>query len=270
MKKIIGLFGLVAIILLNACGTVSLTGRKQMLLVSDTEVLSSSLTQYSEFMKDAKLSTNAKGTAMVVRVGKNIAAATEAYLKSVGLESEIKNFSWEFHLVQSADVNAFCMPGGKIVVYDGILPYTSSDEELAAVLGHEVAHAVAKHSNERMSQQILAAYGGAILEQAVNGRSSVTKELAGTVYGLGAQYAVMLPFSRKHELEADHMGLIFMAMAGYKPEAAITFWEKMAQAGGAGIPEFMSTHPNDSHRVQEIKKNLPEAMTYYKKPAASK
>lgn len=236
-----------------------------MLLVGDQEVISASLTQYSEFMKDAKVSTNATKTAQVVRVGKKIAAATEAYLKANGLEAEIKNFAWEFNLVQSADVNAFCMPGGKIVVYEGILPFTSTDDELAAIMGHEVAHAVAKHSNERMSTQLIAEYGSAALGQAVSGQSAAVQTVASTVYGLGAQYGVMLPYSRKHEYEADHMGLIFMAMAGYNPEAALTFWTKMAQ-GKTGQPlEIMSTHPSDTNRINEIKKYLPDAMKYYKK-----
>jgi predicted Zn-dependent protease len=235
------------------------------MLVSEQEVLTSSLTQYSEFMKEATLSTDKAQTDKVVRVGKRIAAATEAYLKANGMESEIKNFAWEFNYVKSPDVNAFCMPGGKIVVYEGIMPFASTDEELAAVLGHEVAHAVAKHANERMSQQILAQYGGVILEQAVSGKSSTVQTLASTVYGLGAEYGIMLPYSRKHEYEADHMGLIFMAMAGYNPQAAITFWQKMAEGKTASVPEIMSTHPSDVHRIAELQKYLPDALKYYKK-----
>ncbi len=264
MKKLVGLL-FATLLFLSSCGSVPLTGRKQMLLVGDQEVLSASLTQYNDFMKESKLSTDKEGTAKVVRVGKKIAAATEAYLKANGMESEIKNFSWEFHLVQSSDVNAFCMPGGKIVVYDGIMPYASTDAELAAVLGHEVAHAVAKHSNERMSQQLVANYGGAILGQAISGQSAAVQSIASTVYGLGAQYGIMLPYSRKHELEADHMGLIFMAMAGYNPEAAITFWTKMSQGKGGSVPEIMSTHPSDSHRIAELQKYMSDAMKYYKK-----
>lgn len=186
-------------------------------------------------------------------------------MKANGLESEIKNFSWEFNLVQSNEVNAFCMPGGKIVVYEGILPYTSTDDELAAIIGHEVAHAVAKHSNERMSQQLMTEYGSAVLGQALSGQSQAVQTVAGTVYGLGSQYGVMLPYSRKHEYEADHMGLIFMAMAGYNPEAALTFWTKMAQGKNGQVPEMMSTHPSDANRISEIKKYLPDAMKYYKK-----
>ena len=263
MKKITGLL-VSALLLLSGCGVVPITGRKQMLLVSDSEVLTSSLTQYSEYMKSAPISTNAKGKAMVTRVGKKIAAATEAYLKANGMSNDVKNYSWEFNLVKDKQVNAFCMPGGKIVVYEGLLNLVSSDDELAVVVGHEVAHAVAKHSNERISQQLLTEYGASILSQALSEKSSTIQKIGNSVYGLGAQYGVTLPFSRKHESEADYMGLIFMTMAGYNPEVAVTFWQKMSTNGGASVPEFMSTHPSDATRISEIKKFLPE-LTKYKK-----
>jgi predicted Zn-dependent protease len=264
MKRLFGLF-IITLLLLSSCGSVPLTGRKQVLLVGDQEVLTASLTQYNDYIKSATLSANQTMANQVVRVGKKIAAATETYLKSNGLESEIKNFSWDFNLVQSADVNAFCMPGGKIVVYEGIMKYISSDDELAAVMGHEVAHAVAKHANERMSQQLMTQYGAAVLGTAISGTSQAVQSIAGTVYGLGAQYGVMLPYSRKHEYEADHMGLIFMAIAGYDPQSAIAFWQKMAQGKSGGTPEIMSTHPSDANRIAELQKYLPDAMKYYKK-----
>jgi predicted Zn-dependent protease len=264
MKRLCGLF-VIIILLLSSCGSVPLTGRKQVLLVGDQEVLTASLTQYNDYIKSAKLSANQAMTNQVVRVGTKIAAATETYLKSNGLEAEIKNFAWEFHLVQSADINAFCMPGGKIVVYEGIMNFISSDDELGAIMGHEVAHAVAKHSNERMSQQLMTEYGAAILGTAVSGKSQAVQNVAKTVYGLGAQYGVMLPYSRKHEYEADHMGLIFMAIAGYNPQTAISFWQKMAQGKSGGTPEIMSTHPSDANRIAELQKYLPDATKYYKK-----
>lgn len=257
--------GMIVLFFLSSCGSVPLTGRKQVLLVSDQEVLSSSLTEYSDYIKTAKLSTDKTKTAQVVRVGKKIAAATEAYLKQNGLESEVANFAWEFNLVSEDQVNAFCMPGGKIVVYEGLLKLVDSDDELAVVVGHEVAHAVAKHSNERMSQQLLAQYGAAVLDQAVSGSSTAVQTVAGTVYGLGAQYGVMLPYSRKHEYEADHMGLILMAMAGYNPDKAVNFWTKMSAASQTSVPEIMSTHPSDSNRISEIQKFLPEAKKYLNK-----
>lgn len=257
MKKIT--FLAACILFLSGCSSVPLTGRKQILLVNDQDVLSSSLSQYQEFMKTAPRSTNGTQAAMVTRVGKRIAAATEQYLRNNGLASEITNFKWEFNLVRDNQVNAFCMPGGKIVVYEGLMKLVGSDDELAVVLGHEVAHAVAKHSNERMSQQMLAQYGAQVLGGVLSEKSAAVQEIAGQVYGLGAQYGVMLPFSRKHETEADKMGLVFMAMAGYNPDKAITFWQKMAQnSGGQQVPEFMSTHPSDASRISTIQKALPE------------
>ena len=256
---------LLALFLLAGCSSVPLTGRKQVLLVSDSEVLSSSLTQYNDYIKTAKKSTNTTQTAMVVRVGKKIAAATEAYLKANGMSSEIKNFAWEFNLVQDAQVNAFCMPGGKIVVYEGLMKLVSSDDELAVVIGHEVAHAVAKHSNERMSQQVMAQYGAAILGAVVSDKSVAVQKAAETVYGIGAQYGVMLPFSRKHESEADYMGLVFMTMAGYNPDVAVGFWQKMSAGSGGSVPEFMSTHPSDATRIADIEKELPGIKAKYQK-----
>ena len=263
MKKITSLL-IIALLLLSSCGSVPITGRKQILLVSDQEVLTSSLTQYSEYMKSAPVSSNASGKNMVIRVGKKIAAATEQYLKANGLSAELSNFSWEFNLVKDNQVNAFCMPGGKIVVYEGLLKLVSSDDELAVVLGHEVAHAVAKHSNERMSQQLMTQYGAQILTQALSNKSAAIQKAGSTIYGLGAQYGLTLPFSRKHESEADYMGLIFMTMAGYDPNVAITFWQKMSASGGAKVPEFMSTHPSDATRINDIKKILPELNKYRK------
>ncbi len=261
MKKLTTLF-ITALLFLGGCSIVPITGRKQILLVSDQEVLSSSLTQYSDYIKSAPISTNAKGTAMVTRVGKKIAAATEQYLKNNGLSAEISNFSWEFKLVKDNQINAFCMPGGKIVVYEGLLKLVSSDDELAVVLGHEVAHAVAKHSNERLSQQLMTQYGAQILTQALSKKSAAIQQAGSAIYGLGAQYGLTLPFSRKHESEADYMGLVLMTMAGYNPSVAINFWQKMSASGGANVPEFMSTHPSDATRINDIKKILPKLEQY--------
>ena len=255
---------LLLVIFISACSTVALTGRKQLLLVSDSEVLSLSSTSFKEYMATAKVSTNKTNSAMVTRVGKNIAAAVESYLKSQGLSSEIQNFAWEFYLVKDTSVNAFCMPGGKIVVNEGILPYTKTEAGLAIVVGHEVAHAVAKHSAERMSQQLLVSYGGQALGALLSKKSAATQTLAGQVFGLGANYGVVLPYSRKNENEADRMGLIFSAMAGYDPQVAVDFWQRMSQ-GGASVPEFLSTHPSDATRIANIKKVMPEALKYYKK-----
>lgn len=262
-SRLIIIFTTAIAIILSGCGSVPITGRKQVLLVSDSEVLNLSLQQYDEFIKTAPLSKNKTNTALVEKVGRNIANAVEVYMKSNGYESELANYQWEFKLVQSTDVNAFCMPGGKIVVYEGILPITQDETGLAVVLGHEVAHAVAKHSNERMSQQVMSQYGGVALNTALGGTSATTQALASAVYGLGAQYGIMLPYSRKQELEADKLGLIFMAMAGYNPSYAQSFWERMSQSSAGGTPEFMSTHPSDATRISKIQQDLPEAMKYY-------
>jgi predicted Zn-dependent protease len=261
MKKLI--FFLITLVALCSCGSVPVTGRKQLLLVSDTEVLSASMAQYGEYIKTAPVSNNQAKTEMVVRVGKKIAAATENYLQKNGLEGEIANLKWEFNLVAQDDVNAFCMPGGKIVVYEGLLKLVASDDELGVVLGHEVAHAVAKHSNERMSQELLTQYGAAILSEALSKKSEAVKQVGNTVFGLGTQLGIMLPYSRKHEYEADRMGLVLMTLAGYNPDKAVSFWQKMAE-NGSHTPEFLSTHPSDTHRIAEIEKYLPE-MEQYKK-----
>ncbi len=265
MKKILLPLLAFTAVLFAGCASVPLTGRNRVMLVSDNEVLSSSLTQYNEYMTSATRSTNATQAAMVQRVGKKIAAATEKFLVDNGLGAEVAQYKWEFNLVKDDEMNAFCMPGGKIVVYEGIMKICQSDDDLAVVLGHEVAHAVAKHSNERLSQQMLASYGSAILDAALSTRSEAARQLGQTVYGLGANYGVMLPYSRKHELEADRMGLIFMAMAGYNPEVAVTFWQKMAAANPTPIPPFMSSHPSDTKRIADIQKYLPEAQKYYAK-----
>jgi len=262
MRRFIG--ALVLLLLISGCSKVVLSGRKQLLLVSDSEVMSLSNQSFTDYMKTAKASTNKTNTAMVTRVGKNVAAAVESYLTSQGLQSELANFAWEFHLVQDATPNAFCMPGGKIVVNEGILPYTQTEAGLAIVLGHEVAHAVAKHSAERLSQQMLVSYGGQALGAILQTKTTATQQLAQQVYGLGANYGVMLPYSRNNESEADQLGLIFAAMAGYNPNVALEFWQRMA-SNGQTVPEFMSTHPSDAKRIAHIQSLLPEALKYYKK-----
>lgn len=258
------LFLICSVFLLSSCGSVPITGRKQLSLVSDQEVLTLSLQQYDDFIKSAPLSTDKKNTEMVNRVGRNIANAVETYLKNNGYEDEVKNYAWEFHLVKSDQVNAFCMPGGKIVIYEGILPVTKDETGLAVVMGHEVAHAVAKHANERMSQQMAAQYGTALAGVALSKSSATVQQAAGAALGLGTEYGILLPYSRKQELEADQLGLVFMAMAGYDPRQAPDFWVRMSQAGGGGTPEFMSTHPSDETRIKKIQQDLPEALKYYK------
>ena len=258
---------LVAAVLVS-CGTtntVPITGRQQSLMVSDGDILSLSTQQYQDFMKTAKLSTNAANTAMVKRVGQNLANAVTSYLTAAGLQNDLQYYKWQFNLVQDKQVNAWCMPGGLICVYEGILPVTQDEASLAIVLGHEIAHAVAKHSAEQMSTAIKQQYGAQALGvlMAGAGASSGLQQVAGTVFGLGAQGA-SAKYSRDHESEADHLGIIFAAMAGYDPEAAVSFWQRMSQATGGGSTSWLSTHPSDATRIKQIQGWLPEARKYYK------
>lgn len=262
MKKIF-LFSAMVAVLLTACNKVPISGRNQLNLVSDSEVLQASLASYKEYMGKATKSTETVKSAQVTRVGQKIAAATEAYLNANGMSDQVKNFAWEFNLVKDSQLNAFCMPGGKIVVYEGIMNIIASDDELAVVMGHEVAHAVAKHSNERLSQQKALEYGGAILGAVIQGQSQQTQNLAAQVFGLGANYGVMLPFSRKHETEADNIGLVLMTMAGYNPDCAMTFWQKMSSNSGNNKLEFLSTHPSDATRIANLQKQIPLVKQQY-------
>lgn len=261
-----------AALLMAACGTTStvpVTGRKHTLLVSDAQVLSLSNQEYSKFMKTAKVSTDATKTAMVKRVGQRLASAVETYLKNNGMSSEIQNFSWEFNLVQNKEANAFCMPGGKIVVYEGLLPYTQNEASLAIVLGHEIAHAVAKHSAEQMSKQIRQQYGSQILGTVLNSAvGSGVGDVAAAIAQQGFSFA-NLKYSRDNESEADHIGLIFAAMAGYDPEQAIPFWQRMASGSSSNQSDIFSDHPSDAKRIAALQKEMPEALKYYKAATAS-
>lgn len=274
MKKVkLFLMTLTASLLLAACGTTStvpVTGRKHTLLVSDAEILGLSNKQYGEIMKKSTLSSNAANTAMVKRVGKRLSTAVETYLRNNGAANEIKNFAWEFNLVKSNEANAFCMPGGKIVVYEGILPYTRNENALAIVLGHEIAHAVAKHSAEQMSKQIRQQYGTNILGTVLNNAvGSGVGDLASAVAQQGFSFA-NLKYSRDNESEADHIGLIFAAMAGYDPQEAIAFWQRMS-GGKTSQSDFLSSHPSDAKRIAALKQEMPEALKYYRaaKPATA-
>ncbi len=252
-------------LLLQACSTVPLTGRKQFAFIPDSSMLSMSFDQYGQFLKENKLSTDAAQTDMVKDVGKRIQGAVETYFTQHNLSPELYGYQWEFNLIESKEVNAWCMPGGKVVVYTGILPMTQNENGLAVVMGHEIAHAVAKHGNERLSQALVAQMGGIALSEALKQKPEQTKALWLGVFGAGVQIGALLPFSRLQENEADHLGLIFMAMAGYDPNGAVGFWERMSKKAGGKPPEFLSTHPADETRIRKIKSEIPEAMTYYKK-----
>jgi predicted Zn-dependent protease len=268
MKKIKFLLMSMVAALLVSCGTTStvpITGRKQNLMVSDGEMLSLSTQQYQEFMKTAKLSTDATKTAMVKRVGQNLANAVVSYLKANGMQNDVQNYKWQFNLVADKQANAWCMPGGLIVVYEGILPITQDEASLAIVLGHEIAHAVARHSAEQMSTQIKQQYGiqGVGALASVLGVGTNTISLGQAMASAGLNLA-NLKYSRNHESEADYMGLIFAAMAGYNPEAAVAFWQRMASASTSNTSEFLSDHPSDATRIKNIQGWLPEAKKYYK------
>ncbi len=262
LKTIIA-FTLIAI--LTSCATVPITGRQQINLFPEDQMIATSLTQYDQFLKTNKVSTNAKQTAMIKRVGHRIANAVEKYLTEHGLSDRVKNFKWEFNLVENDTPNAWCMPGGKVVFYTGILPYCKTETGVAVVMGHEIAHAIARHGNERISQQQGLATIQAGLQIALKDKPAETKQIWNTAFGVGAKFGVMLPFSRSHESEADKMGLVFMSMAGYQPAEAVEFWKRMGKSGGQKPPEFLSTHPADATRVKDLQAFLPEAMKYYKK-----
>lgn len=256
-----------ALLLLASCGTTStvpITGRKQHLLVSDEQVLSLSNQQYQEYMKTAKASTNSTNTAMVKRVGQRLAQAVVSYLNNNGMGNEVSTYSWEFNLVQDQNVNAFCMPGGKIVVYEGLLPVTKDEASLAIVLGHEIAHAVAKHSAERLSNSVRQQYGSQILGTVLSGAGASTglQQISSSVFGLGSSLG-SAAYSRKQESEADHLGLIFAAMAGYSPNGAVAFWQRMSESTGGGSSSLFSDHPSDATRIKDIQGWLPEAQKYY-------
>jgi len=255
----------IVLLIFSACSQVPISGRRQLSFIPSDEINSMSFNSYKEFLASHKLSAVSGNTQMVKNVGNKIQKAVEQYFDRNNMSNRLEGYAWEFNLVQDDTVNAWCMPGGKVVVYTGILPLTRDATGLAVVMGHEIAHAVANHGNERMSQGLMVQMGGVALSKALEEKPEETRNLFLTSFGLGAQVGVLLPYSRLHENEADHLGLIFMAMAGYDPRSAVDFWERMAsQKGGASTPEFLSTHPSDKVRIEKIKSVLPEALRYYK------
>ncbi len=264
MKRLITI-GIISIFLLSACQKVPITGRRQLNMLLESKLIGMSLNNYSQFIKQNKLSNNSQKSAMVKRVGTKIQQAVEQFMKQNKMFHKIKNYHWEFNLVESNQPNAWCMPGGKVVVYTGILPYTQTETGLAVVMGHEIAHAIARHGNERMSQALLIQMGGVGLSYALKEKPQQTQQMFMAAYGAGAKVGVSLPFSRQHETEADKMGLIFMSMAGYNPSEAVSFWQRMGKSGAKKPPEWLSTHPSDQTRAKNLKAFLPEAMKYYHK-----
>ena len=261
------LTGVCLLCVVAGCTTVPITGRSQFNTIPDSVLSSMAIDEYNTFLGNSenKLSTDPEQTAMVKRVGKRIADAVDRYMTEHGMGDQIADYQWEFNLIDSDQKNAWAMPGGKVVVYTGILEVAQNEAGLAVVMGHEIAHAIARHGAERMTQGLAVTLGGVALDKALEDEPSATRNIFLTSYGIGATVGVMLPYSRTHETEADRLGLIFMAMAGYAPEEAVGFWQRMAEAKeGAGPPEFLSTHPADETRIRNIKGNLYEARRYYR------
>lgn len=262
MKNIF--FTILIACILAGCALNMVTGRNQLSLVQESELQLLATSQYNTFLTTNKILNNSNSNAaMVDRVGARIANAITKYYNGQGKSAVLEGYKWEFNTIDSKDVNAWCMPGGKVVVYTGLLPVTQNETALAIVMGHEIAHAVAKHGNERMSEAIVQQLGGQALEIALAQKPQQTKDLFMMSYGIGSQVVAILPWSRQQETEADKFGLIFAAMAGYNPSEAIPFWERMSAAGGSKPVEFLSTHPSDETRMRKLKQFLPEAMKYY-------
>lgn len=256
---------LISLSFLAACTTVPITGRRQLSLVSDTEINTLAATQYRQVIAKGPLSNNVEYNALVRRVGQRIQGAVESYFRQQNASDQLAGYQWEFNVIQDdKQQNAWCMPGGKVAVYTGILPITQDENGLAVVMGHEIAHAVAKHGSERMSQGLVQQLGGQALSAALAKNAPATQQLALQAFGVGSQVG-LLRYGRNQESEADHLGLIFMALAGYNPDGAIAFWQRMdARENAASPPEFLSTHPSNGTRIADIQRELPEARKYYK------
>jgi predicted Zn-dependent protease len=263
MKKILSI---ALLFLVLGCSRNAVTGRKQLALLNEGQLQQMALQEYKSFLTTNKVVSTSvnKDAEMVQRVGQRLVKAITSYYSEKGMSNELEGYQWEYNLVDSKEVNAWCMPGGKIVVYTGLLPMTKNEAALAVVIGHEITHALGKHGNERMSQALLA-QGIGVAGNVLTAGNSKVSNVFNNVYGPGAQLGVLLPNGRKQELEADKFGLIFTAMAGYNPQEAIPLWERMAAAGGGQRPpEFLSTHPAEETRIEKLKEVMPEALKYYK------
>ena len=250
--------------LFSGCATVPYTGRTQLALMPDREVREMSRSSYREVLDSSKVLTSTPEAEMVERVGRRIAVAAEEFLRDEGMAARAGDFEWEFTLIDDDDtVNAWAMPGGKIAFYTGILPLTRDEDGLAVVMGHEVAHALANHGRERLSQLLLFQLGYTGLDLALRKEPDTTRDLWLMAFGLGAQVGLLLPYSRTQEYEADRIGLILTARAGYDPRAAVPFWERMMEMGDLGFLEFISTHPSSRKRIREIREMMPEALQHY-------
>ena len=263
MKKVfVAILSLGLLCALDSCFKNPVTGRTSLNLVDESTMRQMATQEYASFLSTNTPVKGSRDAEMVSRVGNRLAAAVQRYLVSKGQQDLIAGYQWEFNLVNNNQANAWCMPGGKVVVYSGIMPVVQNEVGLSVVMGHEIAHAIARHGNERASQQLVA-QGGQTLAGLVSNDPTVASRIFNTAVGVGGQLA-LLKFSRDQESEADEMGLIFMALAGYNPNEAVSFWQRMAAKGGSNMPEFLSTHPSDARRIADIKSFVPEAMKYYK------
>lgn len=253
-----------AVLLLYGCTRVPITGRRQTNLLPESDLMAMALTDYNQVLSQSRVVNSGANAQKVKEVGEKISKAVTEYMNGHGFSKRIANYQWQFTLIDDPTVNAWCMPGGKVAFYTGILPICQDENGIAVVMGHEIAHAIARHGNERMSQGLMLQLGGVALDVATATKPEQTRQLFQLAYGAGANVGVMLPYSRKHESEADRMGLIFMAMAGYHPKEAPLFWERMNKQGGNRPPEFLSTHPDPAKRADALNKNMQEALKYYK------
>lgn len=259
MKK----FVFFLLVLAVGCGVAPITGRRQLVVIPADQMLSLSAQSYAQVLKENKVSNNQQYLSAVRNVGNRLTNAVERYLQQNNMQSAIQGFQWQYTVLQSKEANAWCMPGGQIAFYEGIMPICADENGIAVVMGHEIAHAIAKHGNERMSQQLALQLGGVALSEALSTKSETTQQIAMAAFGAGSALGVVLPYSRTHEYEADELGLYFMAMAGYDPRTAPAFWERMVAQAGGRPPEFLSTHPDPTNRIKAMNRKISKAMQYY-------
>ena len=252
------------LLIFTACSTVPLTNRRQFTVIPSQQMVALGTQSYQQVLNQEAISTNQADTRKIRQVGQRVTAAVEEYLRQEGRQNIVEGYKWEFNLLKGDEINAFAIPGGKIAFYEGIMPICKNDDGIAVVMAHEIAHAIADHANERMTQQLSLQLGGMALSEALKNESEGTFQLAMAAFGVGSQLGILLPYSRKHEQEADELGLYFMAMAGYDPREAPRLWERMAKASQGRMPEFLSTHPNPETRIRFLNRKMDKAMEYYK------
>lgn len=263
-KHMLSLAFVAGLLVMESCSTVPLTGRRQLSLVPASEINAMSFQAYNQVLDTSRISTNEEWKNMVHSAGRKISRAVEAYMREIGEGDNVEGFQWEFNLLAEDIINAWAMPGGKVAFYEGIMPIAQNETGVAVVMGHEIAHAIAKHGAERMSLGLAQQLGGATLQVALSQQPQLTQQLAMTAFGIGSQIGVQLPYSREHESEADRLGLIFMAKAGYDPREAPEFWQRMqAKEEGPRPPEFLSTHPHPDTRIRKLEEYMDEAVQVY-------